>query len=621
MLNFSIIIIFRSIERGDIIVRSVEQIYERRKKGFEKLIKEQQNVINFISILRFIIFAAGVGFAIYFYLYKRYYFSVSLIFVTLTSFIVLVVKHNAVIEQRNLTTLLRDVNAISIERLKGKWRDFSDSGEDFRDTEHAYSDDLDVFGKSSVFQWINNAVTPFGRKKLKEFLADPSLKLEDILERQIAVKELSGQIGWRQRLEAECRRVPKENQDSEELINWSVKREEVVDKFYLKAALILLPVLTLASIIYYYFIRPSAGYSLPLIFIIIDLAVLKLGSRVRSEVLDTAYKYKKNIRVYYNVIKHIEDKKFNAELLNIIKGNLIITEKDSASKAIERLIKITDKISDRSNIFSIVLNILFLWDYHLIIQLEGWKRSYGKSIEKWLQCIGEFEALSSLAVIGFDNPEWARPNFIKDHLSIDASELAHPLLSQARVCNNARLGKPNSILLITGSNMSGKSTYLRTIGLNLVLAYAGTPVCAKKFSCSLMNIYTCMRISDNLEKNISSFYAEIIRIKKIVSAAKKGEPIFFLLDEIFKGTNSLDRHLGAETLINKLSRENTLGLVSTHDLELGELEDKNQKIKNYNFQEYYKDNQIYFDYKLRPGVSTTRNAIYLMKLAGIEFDT
>jgi DNA mismatch repair ATPase MutS len=620
LLNFSIIIIFRSIERGDIRVRSVEQIYERRKKGFEKLIKEQQNVINFISILRLIIFAAGVGFAIYFYLYKRYYFSVSLILVTLTAFIMLVVKHNAVIDHRSLTTLLRDVNDISIRRLKGQWREFSDLGEDFRDTEHNYSDDLDVFGKSSVFQWINTAVTPFGRKKLKDLLKDPSLKLEDILKRQMAVKELSDQIGWRQRLESECRRIPKEKQDSDELINWSVKREAAVDKFYLRAALILLPMLTIASIIYY-FIRPSVGYSLPLIFIIIDLLVLKLGSRVRSEALDTAYKYKKNIRVYYKVIKHIEEKRFNAELLNNIKGNLIKTQKDTASKAIEKLIKITDKISDRNNIFSIVLNILFLWDYHLVIQLERWKRSYGKSIEKWLQCIGEFEALSSLAVIGFDNPKWAKPNFINDKLSIEASDLAHPLLSQTRISNDASLGKPSNILLITGSNMSGKSTYLRTIGLNLVLAYAGTPVCAKSFSCSLMNIYTCMRISDNLEKNISSFYAEIIRIKKIVSAANKGEPIFFLLDEIFKGTNSLDRHLGAETLINKLSRENTLGLVSTHDLELGELEDKNPKIKNYNFQEYYKDNQIYFDYKLRPGVSTTRNAIYLMKLAGIEFDT
>ena len=229
-------------------------------------------------------------------------------------------------------------------------------------------------------------------------------------------------------------------------------------------------------------------------------------------------------------------------------------------------------------------------------------------------------AVASLSIISFDNPHWAEPEFIKDKMAVNAKELAHPLLSESRVSNNAELGLPQSILLITGSNMSGKSTFLRTIGINLVLAYAGAPVCAESFSCSIMNIYTCMRISDSLEKNISSFYAEIIRIKSIVSAAKRGESIFFLLDEIFKGTNSLDRHLGAETLINRLSKESALGLVSTHDIELGELENKNSKIKNYNFQEYYKNDEIYFDYKLRAGVSTTRNAVYLMKLAGIEFE-
>jgi DNA mismatch repair ATPase MutS len=412
--------------------------------------------------------------------------------------------------------------------------------------------------------------------------------------------------------------IPIGKQHTEELVKWARKREVLVDKFYLKTALVIMPVLTIASIIYY-ILKPSIGYSLPLIFIMLDVIALKLGCKVRSQVLDTAYTYKKNIRVYYKMLRHIENKKFHTDMLKELKGSLYGKDKKSASKAITELVKITDKISDRSNLFSIILNILFLWDYHLIIKLESWKRSYGVDIEKWLQCIGEFEALASLAIIAFDNPHWAEPEFVKDKLAVDAKELAHPLLSHKRVSNDAKLGLPHSILLITGSNMSGKSTYLRTIGINLVLAYAGAPVCAESYSCSIMNIYTCMRISDNLEKNISSFYAEIIRIKKIVSAAKKGEPIFFLLDEIFKGTNSLDRHLGAETLVNRLSKENALGLVSTHDLELGELENKNPKIKNYNFQEYYKNNEIYFDYKLRAGVSTTRNAVYLMKLAGIDF--
>jgi DNA mismatch repair ATPase MutS len=600
-------------------LKNSKEIYEKRMSSYEKLIKRQKHAVNFISILRLIIFAAGAGFSIYFYVYKRYYFSISLMLITLIAFILLIIKHSAVISHKSLTTNLWEINDNSTKRLKGDWREFLDSGEDFKDAEHSYSDDLDVFGKSSIFQWINTAVTPLGRMKLKEILANPNLQPKHIINMQQAVKELSGQIGWRQRFEAECRMIPKEKQHTEALINWARKREGVVDKFYLKAALVVMPVLTIASMIYYG-LKPSIGYSLPLIFIMLDVIALKLGGKVRSEVLNAAYTYKKNMRVYYKMLKHIEDKVFHTDMLKEVKGSLYGKDKTSASKAITKLVNITDKISDRSNLFSIILNILFLWDYHLIIKFESWKRSYGEDIEKWMKCIGEFEALSSIAIIAFDNPDWAEPKFIKDKLTVDARELAHPLLSDKRVSNDAKLGLPHSILLITGSNMSGKSTFLRTIGINLVLAYAGAPVCAKSFSCSIMNIYTCMRISDNLVKNISSFYAEIIRIKQIVSAAKKGEPIFFLLDEIFKGTNSLDRHLGAETLVNRLSKENALGLVSTHDLELGQLENKNPKIKNYNFQEHYINNEIYFDYKLRSGVSTTRNAVYLMKLAGIEFE-
>ncbi|MBA8788538.1 MutS-related protein [Clostridium saccharobutylicum] len=189
------------------------------------------------------------------------------------------------------------------------------------------------------------------------------------------------------------------------------------------------------------------------------------------------------------------------------------------------------------------------------------------------------------------------------------------------MCNNINVEDPYQIILITGSNMSGKSTFLRTIGINIVLAYAGAPVCADQFCCNIMELYTCMKISDNLGESISSFYAEILRIKNIVKASKNSENILFLLDEIFKGTNSIDRITGARILMRQLCRNGNLGFVSTHDLELSEMEKQmNSKIKNYHFSEYYIDNRINFDYKLKKGVSTTRNAIYLMKLAGIDIE-
>jgi DNA mismatch repair ATPase MutS len=230
----------------------------------------------------------------------------------------------------------------------------------------------------------------------------------------------------------------------------------------------------------------------------------------------------------------------------------------------------------------------------------------------------ELEGLASLAIIHFDHPEWAMPEIVPDNAGIVAVNMGHPLLVNS-ICNDISIDKHAGILLITGSNMSGKSTLLRTVGINLVLAYAGAPVCARQFRCSLLRIYTCMRVSDNLGKNISSFYAELLRIKQIVSASQTEGKIFFLLDEIFKGTNSQDRHTGAKVLIRQLSKVGAMGMVSTHDQELGDHESE-LGIRNYHFREYYKNDEIYFDYKLRSGISTTRNAMYLIKMAGIDVE-
>ena len=301
-----------------------------------------------------------------------------------------------------------------------------------------------------------------------------------------------------------------------------------------------------------------------------------------------------------------------------LKERLINAEGLKASFQIKKLVKLVNLISDRKNIYYLPINILFLWDYQCLINLQRFKKASGDSLKSWLEVIGEMEALNSLSTIAYEHSDWAMPKFQGGSPIFKAKKLGHPLLGNKRVYNDVLIERSQNVLLITGSNMSGKSTLLRTTGINLVLAYAGAPVCAEDFCCSIMDIYTCMRTSDNLEKNISSFYAELLRIKKLVSATEKKAPIFFLLDEIFKGTNSIDRHTGATVLVSKLSTENALGFVSTHDLELGEIENTNRRVKNYHLKEYYKDDKLFFDYKLRPGVSTTRNALYLMKMAGLE---
>ena len=258
-------------------------------------------------------------------------------------------------------------------------------------------------------------------------------------------------------------------------------------------------------------------------------------------------------------------------------------------------------------------------DIFILSNLQEWRIKNGYKLEKWLEDMGEVEALVSLSTISFEHEEWTYPT-ISGINEIEAIELAHPLLGERAKANNFNLKGSEKVALITGSNMSGKSTFLRTIGFNMVLTYLGLPTFSKGFKCGISNIYTCMRTQDNLDENISSFYAEILRIKLVIEAAKNGERVFFLLDEIFKGTNSQDRHDGARILIEQLVKLQGVGLVSTHDLELCDLENEKSWLVNYNFREYYKNNKINFDYVLRRGMSKTQNAKHLMKLAGIDIE-
>jgi DNA mismatch repair ATPase MutS len=350
----------------------------------------------------------------------------------------------------------------------------------------------------------------------------------------------------------------------------------------------------------------------------IQILILLIGAKKRSITFNSIYKYKNSIAIYFRLLSLITEKDFESDYLKQLKNNLIISKDKNAAKSIKKLSNIYDKVSDRKNMLFIIVNILLLWDYQCMIGFEKWRVSSGKNLEMWLDVIGQFEALNSISNIIYDNPQWAIPSISDGDFIIKADGLGHPLIGDKRVCNNITINNKKNILLITGSNMSGKSTFLRTVGINLILCYIGAPVCAKKFECSMMKIYTCMRTSDNLDNNISSFYAEILRIKGIVESVKANKKVFFLLDELFKGTNSIDRHDGAKALIKQLGSQGASGLISTHDLELCDLQNEYSRIKNYHFQEYYINNELKFDYKIREGASTTRNALYLIKLAGID---
>jgi DNA mismatch repair ATPase MutS len=591
--------------------------YVNRKKHYENLLKKQNQSISFISLLRFLAFVSGLGFTLFFYLRSIYYLSLSTLLVASIIFIFLAIKHNKIKHNKIRCSILCEINENSLKRINNNWKDFSDNGEDFSDEDHNYSKDLDIFGENSLFQWINTCITYIGRNKLKDALSSPKYSTTEIHKRQEAIKELANNIGWTQRFAAEAILSKNKNHDPEELFKWVEEKNEFFLKSWVIIIIRILPIITLA-ILASSLIFSGISYKIGLLGIALQIILLLLGFKEISRNLDTVYKYKDTIIIYNKLLMHIEGKKFNSEYLIKLKERLVNTEGFTASFQIKKLVNLVTLISDRKNIYYMPIDILTLWDYQCLINLQRFKKASGSSLKAWLEVIGEMEALSSLSAIAYEHKDWAMPTFETGAPIFKAKNLGHPLLGSGRVYNDLTIEKSQNVLLITGSNMSGKSTLLRTTGINLVLAYAGAPVCAKDFHCSIMDIYTCMRTSDNLEKNISSFYAELLRIKKLVNATKNKTPIFFLLDEIFKGTNSIDRHTGAKVLVTKLSTENALGFVSTHDLELGDIENTNKKVRNYHLREYYKDDKLYFDYKLRTGVSTTRNALYLMKMAGLE---
>lgn len=601
-------------------MKDISKQYLRRINKYNSLIKKQNQTINFYSALRLIVFLAGALSSIYFYYINKYIFCSIALFIFLVIFVIFISKHRDIKKNRDFILVLIEINSISLKRFQGEWRKFEDSGQDFKDDSHRYSGDLDVFGEGSLFQWINTSATFAGRIKLKELLTEMPSCIDEIILRQQAVKELSGKIKWRQHLNAEGIIGLKSNKslDNEALYSWINKGTDFTLSKGMTFISKILPFITIILILIS-FSTSFVSRNIPYILLILQMGILFLYNKRINSILKTAYYNKKNIISYDKMLRYIEGQNFKSTHLSKIKGKLKGADGETASRKINKLVKIVNLISDRNNMVYIIFNILFLWDIRCVISLEKWKKESGALLKDWVDTIGEFEALSSLSLIHFDNPSWTFPEVENEFPVLSGKAVGHPLIKEKAVFNDIEINNKSSVLLITGSNMSGKSTYLRTAGINLILAYSGAPVNAKAFSCSVMKVFTCMRISDNLEKNISSFYAEILRIKEIVIASKSDKNIFFLLDEIFKGTNSIDRHLGAKTLINKLISEKASGIVSTHDLELGELQgETNYKVSNFHFKEYYENGELHFDYKLRRGISNTRNAMYLIKMAGID---
>ncbi|PYG90315.1 MutS-like protein [Ruminiclostridium sufflavum DSM 19573] len=601
---------------------------------------------------KLLVFFSGIAAAVILYIFNQLIFMLAQLIVFTAAFIYLAVIHNKIIKRKIYTSAMLQINKMCLKRINGKWTEFSDTGEEFENHEHNYTYDLDIFGKSSLFQMINMTSTYSGRHKLAELLLNPLDNRKAISERQKAVTELSGKLAFRHRMlsnalisnknislledeeknnegrqtgsaygsKKKSRTLLDTMNKPEDIYGWAKQENKLYSSVGFKILIIVLPAVTIISLMLAIIgvvsvLLPAAGF-------IIQFLMLAYRVNFRNKSFETVEKYANTLKVYSAVLKQFESERFESAYINGLKNSLKGKSEEPAWKQIDRLSKLWELIANRYNFLHAVVNAATLWDFHCLVSLEKWKMTSGRFVEEWFDIIGEMEALSSMSVLSHDHPEFIMPEIAEDLSSgICAEQLGHPLLDKNRKCNDISFDSRQPILLITGSNMSGKSTFLRTVGISLILSNLGMPVCAKAFSCPVLKVYACMRTSDNLGQNISSFYAELLRVKMVVEAVDRDERVFFLLDEIFKGTNSADRHIGAKMLIKQLDKKAAWGMVSTHDLELADLEqESNGHIRNYHFKEYYNDNKIYFDYLLRRGVSDTRNAIYLMRMAGVSVE-
>lgn len=549
--------------------------------------------------------------------------------VSVIAFLALMKHYNEVSQEKRNTVFLKELNETELKRLNSQLADF-DPGTGFLSTDHAYVSDFDIFGNHSLFQLINRTTTESGNQLLAKWLSAPASK-PVIEERQEAIKELSDDLEWRQSFEAAGMAFSNEKSQYQKLLDWTKAPVQLLpqkSKYFLGAIFLSIAALTSGV---YYIINAAAPdwpiYLAPLaIVLFINWLVLKRVQPIADEIIDKTHQNVKTLGGYHALIQKIEKRSFEAGILQNLQTELNKAGY-SAENEINRLKKILHFFQQRGtksdflggNKFYPIINFFFLTDIYWIVFSEQWKVRNSDHLAAWAAAVSEFEVLNSLAGFAYSNPSFTFPEVKEAPYSIHFRQLGHPLLPETkRVCNDFDLEGRGEIDMITGSNMAGKSTFLRTVGINLVLAFIGAPCCAGEAKVSSMRIFSSMRTQDNLEEGISSFYAELRRVETLLGLLEQGEPIFFMLDEMFKGTNSKDRHKGGFSLIKQLAELNAFGLISTHDLDLATLAGKHQLVTNYSFNSEIREGEMLFNYTLTPKLCTDFNASELMKRSGIK---
>lgn len=607
------------------------EVYRENIKKYSDKTLSLGKLLNKISLLRLLIFIISISILIYLFSLNLLTAILVVLPLLIVCFAAAINYHNKIAFLKKHTAFLKGINESEILREKCDLKEF-DTGHKFIDPNHPYTSDLDIFGEHSIFQLVNRTTTESGMIRLSEWLSEPAPNPE-IYDRQTAIKELSQKLDWRQNFQASGMHFQNKKSDYKKLLNW-VEAPVVLlkNRGIYRAVAIILPLLFLLGF-YFFFKNLSSpnwynyvSLALMIMVLFINYIILRKVGPLAEDIVETSTENLNTLRGYRTLINKIERENFKAKKLHDLQS-ILIKGKYSAFNEINKLCKILDFSHQRpikkflidGNQFYPLLNSLLLLDIYLIIGTEKWKSKNKAFLKSWSGVVSEFEVINSLAGFCYSNPSYTFPEITEKNNYIHFESLGHPLInSNKRICNNFHSEGAGDVVMITGSNMGGKSTFLRAVGINLVLSLAGAPCCTKNGQVSNLRLFSSMRTQDNLMEGISSFYAELTRIEKMLKLIESSNNVFFLLDEMFKGTNSKDRHRGGFSFINQISKLKTSGIIATHDIELAKLAGNKMLVTNYSFNSEIIDNSMIFSYALEPGICTDFNASVLMEKSGIK---
>ena len=599
------------MEKLEQIIATYQQIIQKAELELQSARKR----IYYISLLRLVLFVGAIAGAVTFWADGWLYISVFAI-LPFILFVWLVKRHNFWFHRKDFLKKKIVINEQELRAIQYDFSDFED-GEEYIDSGHLYTFDLDVFGEHSLFQYINRTSTPVGKQHLADWFNSHLENKEAIEQRQEAIRELSTELEYRQQIRLLGLLYKGKPADTTEIKTWADSPSYYRKHTLLRIIPITVSIINLVCIsLAFSGILPASAAGGGFISFVIFSSVFSKGITK----LQTTYGKKLQIlSTYADQILLTEKKEMHSPILQQLKAELT-SQNQTASQAVRQLSKLMNALDQRSNLLmSTILNGLIFWELRQVMRIEQWKDTHAKDLPRWIETIGEIDAYCSLATFAYNHPEYIYPKICSQSFHLQAKGLGHPLMDRSKcVRNGIDIDKRPFFIIITGANMAGKSTYLRTVGVNYLLACIGAPVWADQMEIYPARLVTSLRTSDSLTDNESYFFPELKRLKLIIDKLEAGEELFIILDEILKGTNSMDKQKGSFALIKQFMNMNANGIIATHDLLLGTLIDSfPQNIWNYCFEADITNNELTFSYRMRDGVAQNMNACFLMKKMGI----